>query len=290
MRLRRWAAAALAATALHGAAALGAIALRDDAGREVRLEAPARRVVTLAPFLTEIAFEIGSGARLVAVSEHSDWPQAARALPQVGNAFTFSLERIAALHPDLVLVWKDSVRSGDIARLEELGARVFVVEARTLEDVPRALERVARLTGGDAASAVRDYRAKLDRLRVAHAGLAPMSVLLEIWHQPLTTVGGRHFMNEALALCGARNAFDDLPGVAPVVPWEEVYRRDPAAIVSVSEGMTREEFVASWRARPTLSAVKSQRLVFVAPDRLQRQSARLADGVGELCAALDRVR
>ena len=282
--------AALAATALHAVSASGAIAVRDDAGREVRLEAAARRVVTLAPFLTEIAYEVGAGARLVAVSEHSDWPPAARALPQVGNAFTFSLERIAALHPDLVLVWKDSVRTGDIARLEGLGARVFVVEARTLEDVPRALESVARLTGGDAADAVRDYRAKLDRLRAAHAGLAPMPVLLEIWHQPLTTVGGRHFMNEALATCGARNAFDDLPGVAPVVPWEEVYRRDPRAIVAVSEGVTRDEFVASWRARPTLSAVKSGRLVFVAPDRLQRQSARLADGVGELCAALDRVR
>jgi len=287
---RHWAAAALAAAALHGGGALGAIALRDDADREVRLPAPARRVVTLAPFLTEVAFEVGAGERLVAVSERSDWPEAARALPQVGNAFTFSLERIAALHPDLVLVWKDSVRAGDIARLEDLGARAFVVEARTLADVPRVLESVARLTGGDAGAVVRDYRAKLESLRAAHARLAPMPVLLEIWHQPLTTVGGRHFMNEALALCGARNAFADLPGVAPVVPWEEVYRRDPRAIVSVSEGMTRDEFVASWRARPTLSAVKSGRLVFVDPDRLQRQSARLAEGVGELCAALDRVR
>jgi iron complex transport system substrate-binding protein len=263
---------------------------RDDAGREVRLEAPARRVVTLAPFLSEIVFETGAGSRLVAVSEHSDWPQAARTLPQVGNAFTFSLERIAALHPDLVLAWKDSVRAADIERLEGFGARVFVVEARTLADVPRALESVARLTGGDAAPAVREYRAKLEALRAAHAGLAPMPVLLEIWHEPLTTVSGHHFKTEAHALCGARNAFDDLPGVAPVVPWEEVYRRDPRAIVSVSEGVTREHFLAAWRARPTLSAVKSGRLLFVPPDRLERQSARLADGVGELCAALDRVR
>ena len=290
MSVSRWAAAACAAAALHGAAACAAIELRDDAGREVRRASPARRVITLAPFLTEIAFEVGAGPRLVAVSEHSDWPEAARALPQVGNAFTFSLERIAALHPDLVLVWKDSVRSADIARLEGFGARVFVVDARTLADVPRALSNVARLAGGDATGALRDYRAKLESLRAAHASLAPIPVLLEIWHQPLTTVGGRHFMNEALAICGARNAFDDLPGVAPVVPWEEVYRRDPHAIVAVSEGMTREQFVASWRARPTLCAVKSGRLVFVSPDRLQRQSARLADGVGELCAALDRVR
>ena len=290
MSIGRWAAAAFAAVALHCAGAPAAVAMRDDAGRDVRLAAPASRVVTLAPFLTELVFEVGSGSRLVAVSEHSDWPAAARALPEVGNAFTFSLERIAALHPDLVLVWKDSVRAADIERLERFGAQVFVVEARTLADVPRALEAVARLTGGDAAGAVSAYRAKLQSLRAAHAHSPPLGVLLEIWHQPLTTVSGRHFMNEALALCGAHNVFDDLPGVAPVVSWEQVYRRDPDAIVSVSEGPTAEQFFASWREHPTLRAVKSGRLAFVASDRLQRQSARLADGVAELCAALDRLR
>jgi iron complex transport system substrate-binding protein len=282
-------AAALALAALP-AVCPAAITLTDDAGRSVTLEAPARRVVTLAPFLTEIAYEVGSGSRVVAVSEHSDWPEPARALPQVGNAFNFSLERIAALHPDLVLVWKDSVRAADIEHLEGFGARVAVIQARTLDEVPRALATVAELTGGDARGATREYQAKLASLRARHASMPALAVLLEIWHQPLTTIGGVHFMNEALAVCGARNAFADLPGVAPVVPWEEVYRRDPDAIVAVSEGVRQADFVAAWRERPTLAAVRANRLVFVPPDRLERPSARLADGVADLCHALDRVR
>jgi iron complex transport system substrate-binding protein len=247
-------------------------------------------VVTLAPFLTEMAYQVGSGKALVAVSEHSDWPQAARSLPQVGNAFDFSLERIASLHPDLVLAWKDSVRAADVEHIEGFGAHVFVLQARSLDDVPRALETVARLTGGDARAAEEGYRAKIAALRARYAPARKLSVLLEIWHQPLTTIAGAHFMNEALGVCGARNAFADLPGVAPVVPWEEVYRRDPDAIVMVSEGLRAEDFLAAWRARPTLAAVRSNRLVYVPPDRLERQSARLADGIAELCAALDRVR
>ncbi|HZZ94425.1 MAG TPA: cobalamin-binding protein [Usitatibacter sp.] len=280
----------LLAAALHALTAAAAFTVRDDAGHDVRLDGPAQRIVTLAPFLTEIAYEVGAGDRVVAVSEHSDWPEAARRLPQVGNAFTFSLERIAALHPDLVLVWKDSMRAADLERLERFGARVFVVEARTLSDVPRALAAVGRLTGGDGLAPARRFEARIEALRARHAHAPRLRVLLEIWHQPLTTLGGRHFMNEALEACGASNAFEDLPGVAPVVGWEDVYRRDPDAIVAVSEGITREAFLDFWGARPTLRAVKTGRLAFVAPDRLQRQSARLADGVADLCAALDRIR
>ena len=288
--MRLGAAAALAAVVLHVTSAVAALVLQDDAGRAVRLDSAARRVITLAPFLTELVYDVGAGATLVAASEHSDWPPAARALPQVGNAFDFSLERIAALHPDLVLVWKDSVRAADIERIEGFGARVFVLQARALADVPRALERVATLTGGDPVGPARGFREKLARLRAQYAQRRNLPVLLEIWHEPLTTVGGAHFINQALEACGARNAFADLPGVAPVIPWEEVYRRDPEVVVSVSEGATRDAFLRAWRARPTLRAVTAGKLVFMPPDRLVRQSARLADGIEELCIALDRVR
>jgi iron complex transport system substrate-binding protein len=289
--VRRAARAALLAFALGaGSAAAQPVEARDDDGRTVTLAAPARRVVTLAPFLTELVYDVGSGARLVAVSEHSDWPPAARALPEVGNAFDFSLERIASLQPDLVLVWKDSVRASDIERMEGFGAHVFVASARSLEDVPRLLGLIARLTGGSAEAVAARYRAKLDALREAHRSARHMHVFLEIWHQPLTTVAGRHFMNEALETCAADNVFADLPGVAPTVPWEAVYARDPEAIVSISSGTTKEAFHAAWGERRALSAVKNGKLVFVDPDKLQRQSARTADGVAELCAALDRIR
>src|SRR6185437_11124967 len=79
------------------------ISLTDDLGRKVRLEHPARRIVTLAPFLTELVYSAGAGERVVGVSAYSDWPPETRKLPQVASAAGTSIESIAALRPDLVL-------------------------------------------------------------------------------------------------------------------------------------------------------------------------------------------
>lgn len=285
--MRRVAAAALA---LLAGTAAAQIAVRDDLGRTVRLERPAQRIVTLAPFLTELAFSAGAGPRVVGVSAHSDFPAEARALPQVASAVAFSVESVAALRPDLVLAWQDSIRVEDVERLAPFGIVVFVAQARRLDDVPRLLDAIGRLAGNDVSGIAGEYRAGLARLRREHLHARRIPVLLEIWHRPLTTIAGAHWMNEALALCGADNAFSDLPGVAPVIPWELVYARDPSAIVGGGSAASAAAFAANWAERPILGAVKRGRMVFVDADTIQRPTLRLAQGVAQLCAGLDRLR
>ena len=266
------------------------ISLKDDLDRTVELKQPALRIVTLAPSLTELAFSVGAGDRVVGVSAYSDYPPEAKELPQVSTAAGFSIEQIAALKPDLVLAWRDSVRREDIERIERFGAAVFVAHSRNFEDVPRLLRAIGALTGRDGAGPAAQYEAKLAKVRRDYAGKASLTALLEIWNRPLTTIAGRHFMNEALEICGARNVFQDLGGIAPVVSWEEVYRRDPQIVVGASSAATREEFRANWHERPTLAAVRSDRLVFVDADRIQRLTARTPDGIAALCEAIERVR
>ena len=285
MRLRALLAAALGCLAVPAAAD---IALVDDAGRTVRLARPAQRIVTLAPFLTELAFS--TGATVVGVSAHSDYPGQARALPQVASAVAVDIEGVAALRPDLVLAWKDSVRSEDLERLAPFGIAVFVAQARRLDDVPRLLRAIGTLSGRDAGAMARDYSARLAQLRRSHAGSPRLAVLLEIWHRPLTTIAGPHWMNEALDVCGADNAFGDLPGVAPAIPWELVHARDPPAIVGAGSAAGAQQFHANWQPRSALTAVKNGRMVWVDGDLIQRPTLRLAEGVAQLCAGLDRVR
>ena len=266
------------------------IAVKDDLGREVVLPHPAQRIVTLAPFLTELAFSIGAGDRVVGASAFSDYPREAKRLPRVATAAGLSLEALAALHPDLVLAWKDSIRPEEAERIARLGAAVFVAEARTLEDVPRLLADLGRLTALDPSAQSAQYERELAALRERYSRRPPIAVFLEIWSRPLTTISGRHFMNEALAMCGAHNVFADLPGVAPEVPVEALYARDPAAIVGVGSAPDEARFRANWSAYPALAAVREGHLVFVSPDRLQRPTLRTPAGIAELCAALDRVR
>ncbi|HSN19741.1 MAG TPA: cobalamin-binding protein, partial [Usitatibacter sp.] len=266
------------------------IAVKDDLGRTVELKRPAQRIVSLAPFLTELAFSAGAGARVVGASAFSDYPPEARRLPRVASAAGLSLERLASLHPDLVLAWKDSLHPGEAERIARLGPAVFVAEARTLADVPRLLAAIGTLAGVATDSVSRGYEEKLARLRREYADRPVVPVFLEIWSHPLTTISGKHFMNEALSICRARNVFADLPGVAPEVSWESLYARDPAAIVGVGSAPSESRFRASWEERKALSAVREGRLVFVAPDRLQRPTVRTPDGIEDLCRALDRVR
>ena len=252
--------------------------------------APPARIVTLAPSITELAFEAGIGDRIVGVSAYSDYPAAARALPEVSSAAGFSVERIAALKPDMAFVWRDSARPEEIERLEGLGIRVVVISARTLGEIPVALERIGNAAGVDVAARARAFRDRVEALRHAYSSRRRVGVLLEIWHQPLTTIAGRHYMNDALEICGARNVFTDLPGLTPVVPWESVYARDPEVVVGAGSAGDRARFEASWRERPELSAVKRDRLVYLDPDSIQRPSLRIVEGIARLCEELERAR
>ncbi len=246
--------------------------------------------MTLAPSITEAAFAVGAGARVVGVSAWSDHPPQAARLPVVSSAFTIDLEALAKLSPDLVIAWKDSFRAADIPRLEALGARVFVVQSRTLAEIPRLLAVTAALSGGDAGPATREFESRLAQARARYAGRAPVRVFLEISHRPLMTVAGAHFMNEALAACGAANVFSDLAEVAPQVAWEELYARNPQAIVGTGPEGGEEAFRRDWAERASLEAVRRGKVAYVASRALGRPSPRVVEGIEALCAAVDRLR
>ena len=224
------------------------------------------------------------------MSAYSDYPPEAKALPQVASATGPEIEPLAALRPDLVLAWEDSIRPNDIERIERLGIPVFVARAKHLEDPARLAEALARLAGTDAAAPARAYRERLRQARAANAGKPRVRVFIEVWHKPLTSIGGTHWMNEALELCGAENVFADMSQVAPVVSWEELFRRDPDAIVGTPAAGREGDFIAAWRERSSLRAVGAGRFVFVDADKLQRPTLRLSEGVTALCEGVERAR
>ena len=266
------------------------VTLTDDLGRSVTLKSPVQRIVTLAPFLTELAFAAGAGSRVVGVSAYSDYPAEARKLPVVSSAAGLSIESLAALRPDLVIAWRDSFRIEDIARIADFGAAVYVAQGRRLDDVPRLLRAIGMATEIGVSAPVAVFEREVASLRATYSGKTRIDAFLEIWHRPLTTISGGHFMNDAIELCGARNVFKDLAGVAPQVAWEEVYARDPFVIVGTGSAANEAEFRENWKERSTLAAVRSGRLVWADADTLQRPTTRTPQGIRRLCAALDRAR
>jgi iron complex transport system substrate-binding protein len=271
-------------------AAPAQITMRDDLLRPIVVKEPATRIVTLAPFLTELVYAVGAGDRLVGVSQFSDYPPEARKLPQVATGAGFTLERIASLNPDLVLAWKDGIRREDAERISGFGAIVYVASARTLEDVPRLLEVIGLLTGTDGVRPKVDFQEKLTALRKKNEAKPRLTVFMEIWNRPLTTISGTHYMNQALEICHGDNVFKELTRVAPTVEWEDLYSRNPSVIVGAASAQDEKEFRSNWEIRPGLEAVKENRLVYIANDALLRPSTRVLTGIDELCTGLDKFR
>lgn len=264
--------------------------MKDDLGRDVEQVGAGRRVVALSPFITEAVFAIGGGFELVGVSEFSDYPPYARNIAKVSGAAGVAWEKLAAVRPDLAFAWKDSLREGDLERFGQLGIKVFVLSGRRLDDVPKAMRSIAWIMGRNPPDAIAAFEKRIGDLRQQYAGKPRLAVLLEVQHRPLITVAGEHFMNDALAVCGAENAFAALPGVAPQVPWELLMARDPAAIVGAGAPQSEPAFRERWGEHATLRAVKDGALVYVNGDHFYRPTPRLADGIEALCKGIDAVR
>jgi iron complex transport system substrate-binding protein len=273
----------------------------DDAGRTVDLPATPRRVVTLAPNLTEFVFAAGAGDTLVGTMDTSNYPEAATRVPRIGDYQRLDVERILALKPDLILVWHHGNQGRELGQLEAAGLRLFYLEPKRMDDVPRALSRVGALLGREAQARDRaaSLQRELDALRERHAKSAPVSVFFQVWSQPLMTLNGQHLTSDILAACGGRNVFAGLPALAPQISMESVVAADPEAMFTArefaDEGLAwrrdpKRRAFAMWQPFATLTAVKRGWMYSVPGDLITRQGPRIVDGVRAVCAALDEVR
>ena len=266
------------------------LSIRDDINRMVIIKKPATRVVTLAPFLTELLYEAGAGDLAVGVDEHSDYPPQAFSVPKVTSGAAFAIEQLVPLKPDLVLAWGDGIRKEDVERIAGFGTMVYVATARQLEDVPRLLEAIGTLTGRNAGPQIAAFEEKIDKLRRANAPKPKVSAFIEIWNRPLTTVSGENFLSEALEICKGENVFADRRGKAPKVSFEDLATKDPWVIVGSGSASGPAEFRANWEKRPSLSAVKNNRLVYIIDDTIVRPGPRTPEGIANLCAEMDGIR
>lgn len=259
----------------------------DDRGVTVRLSRPAARIIAVSPHLAELTFDAGAGDKLVAAVRGSNYPAAVAALPAVGDAAGLDFERIAQLRPDLVLAWGSGNRVADIERLGEMRVAVFVAEPRRLEDIARHLRAIGSLAGtSDAAdSCARAFERRLAQLRARYASAQSRTVFVEIWRQPLFTVGPRHLVSDALGVCAARNVIDNLHADAAAVPLEWLLKRDPDAIVSTL-GEPPDRTLEAWSAYPRLKAVAAGAVLSQPPDALVRATPRILDGIERICAGL----
>lgn len=290
MKIARF--AALTAALLLAAPVRAELVFTDDTGHSVRLKAPAKRIVAIAPHLAESLYAAGAGDRLVGTVDYSDYPPEATKVRRVGGYSRLDLEAIAALKPDLVLAWQSGNNMSQVDKLKGLGVPVYVWQPNRMDDVAGQLERMGQLAGTEPAAhaAAERFRQRLAALRGANANKPKVRVFYQIWKAPLMTVGGPQIISDAIKLCGGENVFGHLPQMAPTVSVEAVLEADPEAIVATGMGDARPEWLADWNPWTRMTAVRRGNLFHINPDIMQRHTPRLLDGAERLCAHLDTAR
>ena len=270
----------------------GTIEVADDRGQQIFLSAPASRVVSLAPHLTEIVFYVGAGQALRGVMAYSDFPDQAKAIPRIGTHSRIDIEAVVAMQPDLVLGWSDGNSESDLATLKKLGLRVFETNPRTIADVGTLIRNVGKLLGQTELAEYRadEFENDINVLRKEYAARYPVRVFYQIWDKPIYTLGGQHVVTRLIEGCGGINVFADLAALSPVVSREAVLAADPEVIVGPREGEVLPSWVGEWQNWPSLDAVARDQIYTVNADHINRMGPRLVDAMATLCEALQVAR
>ena len=264
--------------------------MRDDRGVTVRLSAPARRVVSLAPSLTEIVFLLGEERALAGVTRFCNYPTAASSLPKVGGMIDSDVERIVAISPDLVLCTMDGNSRERILALERMKIPCFVIAPQNIEAVFATIERLGALLGvaerGRAEVAMLARRVESVRsVGGGKDGEAGPRALFVVSTSPVIAAGSGTFMDELLEIAGARNAAGAFRSRYPRLSLEELIAVGPDVIfVAAMKGAERfSPEVLGWKEIP---AFRDDAVFPIDGDLVTRPGPRLVTALEKISAIL----
>lgn len=261
----------------------------DETGRSVRIRVPVRRIVSLAPSLTESIYALGMDDLLVGDTDYCDYPPAAAKKHKVGGAINPSLEEIASLKPDLVLVTKLN-RLDTVQELERLGIPSYAADPHTVNEIRSSLRRLADILGNPAAGEAldRDLLQQETSLQQRLQNTTPKRVLFVVWTDPLQSVGKHTFIADALVHAGAVSVVESSQDW-PQMSLEEMVRLQPEYLVFASghsEAVSRDvEALARRPGWDQLEAVKHRRFAVIS-EAVNRPAPRLFATVEDLARQL----
>jgi iron complex transport system substrate-binding protein len=265
--------------------------VKDEVGRTVEVPQPLKRIISLAPSVTETIYALGAQDRLVADSDVCNYPPAAQKLPKIGGPFTPNLEVIVSMKPDLVVAAANSGnRKEAVDALDLLHVPTYATNAKTVDDVLTSVVRLGDVLGvGEQGRALSEsLRLRLQDLHRRLENVAPTRVMFVVWQEPLISIGQDTYIADALRRAGAESVIQTKQDW-PHIGWEEVVRLQPAYLVFASakpeeitvtlNGMRN---LPGWR---DLKAVEENKIVIVS-EAINLPAPRLVDAIEELAKRL----
>lgn len=280
------------------------IQVTDYNGTIITLKKPTQRIIALAPHIVENVFSVGLGDRLVGVVSHSDFPEEAKAIEVVGHYNGYSLEKIIALQPDIVLIWASSNKNNIAEKIRALNIPVYIDEPHSLQDISKSLNDIATLGGISSNKIVKiqEFNQRIYNLKLAQRtnnSKNKPKVFFQISTSPLQTLNGMHIVSDIINLCGGINIYADEKVIAPLISMESLLAHNPDMIITGSDTAMsaslnntknqtdeRNTSLNYWEKYSELSAVKHQGLIYIPADWLYRHTLRIADAAELMCAEM----
>jgi len=262
--------------------------LTDEAGRRVLVPRKIDRIVSLAPNLTEIVFAVGAGDRLVGRTRYCDYPAEAKAVAEVGDTMTPSIERIIASRPQVVLVSTASQLEAFTRQLNNQQIAVYVTNPQSLDDVFRSIQGLGALFGESnrASALVAELRGRADAVNTAVSQTKPVKVFYQVSDSPLYTIGREAYLTDLVRRAGGISVTADVASAFPRFSYEAALAERPEAIILPTGGSMGSANSNPAPALKNSPAVLNKRVYKINEDHLQRPGPRLVEGLEEMARAL----
>lgn len=248
-----------------------------------------RRIVTLSPHTTEIAYAAGLGSKVVAVSARSDYPPEAQSKTKVANYKGINIEKILALHPDLVIAWPAGNPPKELNKLRQMGLKIYDSKTRTLDDIATNIETLSQYADAPSVGMknARDFRHHLAQLKAKYHNAKRVSYFYQLSEKPIITMAKDSWPSEVFSFCGGVNVFKDSASPYPQVGLEQVILAKPDVIFNSRHAVKDSSMWQSWTQIP---AVKHQYIWTLNSDWINRPTPRTLGAIKEVCDHFDQVR
>ena len=262
----------------------------DEVGRRVVFPFPPQRIISLAPNITEILFNLGLDEQIVGVSIHCNFPEKARTKVQVGSYLSPDLEKIISLKPDLIIATGAGNTRDTVERLQKLGLPTYVIFPKNFDDILRSIRHLGQVSNREkeALGIIQGMQKRSQRVIEITKGLPWPKVFVQIGDAPIITIGRGGFADDLIHLAGGENIAGKEKEMYPRLGIEEILKRAPEVILISSMNPKAEyhKIFQEWARWKIIPAVRDGRIHLIDSDLIDRPSPRIIDGLEEMARIL----
>lgn len=259
--------------------------ITDDLHKKLEIQDPPNRIITLAPNLTELVFELGLGSKIVGNTSYCNYPDSANKIENVADLLTVNLEKITTLQPDLIFITAEGNSKSDYDKLVDLGLKVFVSNPRHYNGIKKTMLDMGKIfnLSEKAQSIVSNWESRIETVKETHNQLVFRSAMFLISTNPIFSVGKNSFIHQILTYAGLENITADSEISYPMFNREDLLVKNPDCILLYETNNNNiDELLKTYPEWYTLPAIINKRVFFINADLYSRPGPRFIDAVENL--------